>query len=178
MGFEGRTGAIVTSFYREVERARRSIERHIESLMANQERVDAEYDSLFESLFSKADNFGAEEFEAFRRLGHLRKLRNLNLTTVMSLQYLRMCIWFMMDGMELDEPPNPGLAIRRLREVNIALAGSSAAQVKRLECSVFENLTRFVDDRSDRTKPIRFALTSVDNDVVRIFGEAMQVSGR
>ena len=177
MELETETRAIVTSFYREVERARRTIVRHVESLMANQERLDAEYDSLFESLLARADDFGAEEFEAFKGLGQLRKLRNLNFTTILSLQYLRMCIWLMTDGVELDEPPNPGLAIRRLREVNIALAGSSATQVKRLECSVVESLIRFVDDQSDHTKAIRFALSSVDDDVARIFGEAMQVAG-
>jgi hypothetical protein len=166
----------MTSFYKEVERARGSIERHVGNLMANQERLDEEYVSLSGYLLSRADDFGPEEFGTFRRLGRLRRLRKLNLTTVLSLQYLRMCIWLMMDGMELDEPPNPAKAIRRLREVNEALAGSSNSQVKCLERSVMKHMTRFLEDRSDYAKPISFALKAVDEDVVHIFGEAICVS--
>jgi hypothetical protein len=68
----------------------------------------------------------------FRKLGRLRRLRTLNFTTIMCLLYLRMCIWVMMDGGELEAHLEPSLAIERLRSVNEALAGPSSSQVKRL----------------------------------------------
>ncbi len=162
-------------FYREVDRAMSRIERHIQALMSLDEKLGDDYDKMFTALLDRAEDFGEADSRDLKELGRLRKLKHLNLTTIASLQYLRMCIWVMLDGLELEAPLDPRRAIERLRGVNEALRGSSETQVKRLDRFVMMMSRKLTDRPPDQSRNIILALRSVDEDVGKIFGEAISV---
>ena len=163
----------MTSLYKEVERATYHINRHMDNLTGVLRELDVEYGQLFESLLDRAQDFDEEAMADFRKLGRQRRLRKLNITTIMSLLYLRMCIWVMMDGAELETQLEPSLAIERLRSVNKALRGSSETQVKRLDKLVMMMSRKLAHSPPDQSRNIILAIRSVDDDVGKIFGEAI-----
>ena len=165
-------------FYREVDRAMSRIDKHIQALMSLEENLSDDYNRMFMALLDRAEDFGEEGFRGLEELGRLRKLKHLNLTTIASLQYLRMCVWVMLDGLELEVPLDSRRAIEKLRGVNEALRGSSETQVKRLDRFVMMMSRKLTDSPPDLSRNIVLALKSVDEDVGKIFGEAILASER
>jgi hypothetical protein len=109
------------------------IDRHVDTLIAVEEKLQREYDSIFENLLNDAREFEDGDLRSFRRLGKLRKLQRLNATTILALQYLRLCLWDMEDGLFLGFELEPKEAVERLRSINEALAGPSQTQVRRMD---------------------------------------------
>ena len=151
------------------------IDHHVTYLMEEQEELDEAYEPLFESLLDRAQDFDETDMADFMKLGRLRRLPTLNIATIMSLLYLRMCLWVMMDGAELEMQLEPSRAIERLRSISEGLAGPSSSQVKRLREALERVIGTPVDDYTRHSRAITFALASVDGDVARIFGGAIRV---
>ena len=143
--------------------------------MSLEKEMGDKYDVLFTALLDRAEDFGEADFRDLKELGRLRKLRRLSLTTIASLQYLRMCIWVLLDGFESEVQLGPRRAIEKLRGVNEALRGSSETQMKRLGRFVMEMSRKLTDSPPDQSRNIILAISSVDDEVGEIFGEAISV---
>jgi hypothetical protein len=69
----------------EIDRAMCKIDQHVGTLISVEEKLQREYDSVFESLLNDAGEFGDDELRSFRRLGRLRRLQRRNKTTILAL---------------------------------------------------------------------------------------------
>jgi hypothetical protein len=166
----------MTSFYNEVERAKGSIERHVGKLTALQQRLDAEYDSVSDSLLSRADDFGPREFRAFKKLGELRRLRMLNLATISSFQYLRATLRSAANGIYILSPTDRSIETDYLRSMNRALSVPTQRQIERLERAVLRYTKKELDNPPGYDGKVSLSIMAVDEDVARIFGEALSIS--